>query len=109
MSLHAHNVPAVSEETLRVAHAAFHKAIQAARQRQETAAFTAEDTRWAGMKGMHAQGVRRGGLRWALDSGLAKPPLQHLITAVILHVARLAEWWLDMAPAKTRRAPLAAL
>ena len=40
------------------------------------------------------------------------PPLVHLqqlITAVARNVARLGEWWLGTALAKTRRSPFAAL
>jgi transposase len=88
---------------------AFHEAIQAARQRQETAEFTAEYARRAGIEGTHSQGIRRCGLRWARYRGLAKTHLQHLITAVALNVARLGEWWLGTPPAKTRRSPFAAL
>jgi transposase len=88
---------------------AFHKAIQAARQRQETPAFTAQYARRAGIEGTHAQGIRRCGLRWARYSGLAKTHLQQLITAVAPHVARLGEWWLGTALAKTRCSPFAAL
>lgn len=86
-----------------------HEAIQAARQRQETAEFTAEYARRAGIEGTHSQGIRRCGLRWARYSGLAKTHLQQLITAVALNVARLGEWWLGTPPAKTRRSPFAAL
>jgi transposase len=86
-----------------------HEALQAARQRQETAEFTAEYARRAGIEGTHAQGIRRCGLRRTRYSGLAKTHLQHLITAVALNVARLGAWWLGTPPAKTRRSPFAAL
>jgi transposase len=88
---------------------AFHEAIQAARQRQETAEFTVEYARRAGIEGTHTQAIRQCGLRWARYRGLAKTHLQQLITAVALNVARLGEWWLGTAPAKTRRSPFAAL
>jgi transposase len=88
---------------------AFHEAIQAARQRQETAEVTAEYARRARIEGTHSQGIRRCGLRWARYSGLAKTHLQQRITAVALNVARLGEWWLGTAPAKTRCSPFAAL
>ena len=86
-----------------------HEAIQAARQRQETAAFKAHYARRAGVEGTHAQGVRRCGLRQARSIGLAKTPLQHLITAVALNVVRLGAWWLGTPRAKTRCSPFAAL
>jgi transposase len=88
---------------------AFHEAIQAARQRQETAEFTVEYARRAGIEGTHTQAIRRCGLRWARYRGLAKTHRQQLITAVALNVARLGEWWLGTALAKTRCSPFAAL
>jgi transposase len=88
---------------------AYHEAIRAARQRQETAEFTAQYARRAGVEGTHAQGIRRCGLRRARYLGLAKTHLQHLLTAVALNVIRLGEWWLGTPPAKTRCSPFAAL
>jgi DDE family transposase len=69
-----------------------HEAIQAARQRQETAAFTAQYAQRAGVEGTHAQGIRRCGLRRTRDVGLANTPLQPLITAVALTVIRVGAW-----------------
>jgi transposase len=88
---------------------AHHEAIQAARQRQETAAFTAQYAQRAGVEGTHAQAIRRCGLRRARYIGLTKTHLQHLRTAVALNVVRLAEWWLGTPPAKTRRSAFATL
>jgi transposase len=87
---------------------AFHEAIQAARQRQETAAFTAEYAQRAGVEGTHAQGIRRGGLRQSRDIGLAKTHRQHLLTAAALTVLRVGEWWLGTPLAKTRHSSFAA-
>jgi transposase len=75
-----------------------HEAIQAARQRQETAAFKAQYARRAGVEGTHAQAIQRCGLRRSRYMGLAKTHLQHVITAVALNVVRLGEWWLGMPP-----------
>jgi transposase len=86
-----------------------HEAIQAARQRQETAEFKAQYARRAGVEGTHAQGIRRCGLRQSRYRGLAKTHLQHLCTAVALNVVRLGEWWLGTPQARPRRSPLAAL
>jgi transposase len=86
-----------------------HEAIQAARQRQETAAFKAQYARRAGIEGTHSQGIRRCALRRARYFGLAKTHLQHLITAVALNVVRLSERWRGTPPAKTRCSPFAAL
>jgi transposase len=86
-----------------------HEAIQAARQRQETAGFKAQYALRAGVEGTHAQAIRRCGLRQSRYMGLAKTHLQHLATAVALNVIRLGAWWLGTPPAKTRRSPFAAL
>jgi transposase len=88
---------------------AHHEAIQAARRRQETTEFKAQYARRAGIEGTHAQAIRRCGLRQSRYRGLAKTHLQHLLTAVALHVVRLGEWWLGTPPAKTRRSPFAVL
>jgi transposase len=88
---------------------AHHEAIQAARQRQETAAFKAQYARRAGVEGTHAQAIRRCGLRRSRYFGLAKTHLQHMITAAALNVVRLGAWWLGTPPAKTRCSPFAAL
>jgi transposase len=82
-----------------------HQAIQAARQRQETAEFKAQYARRAGVEGTHGQGIRRCGLRRSRYLGLAKTHLQHLLTAVALNVVRLGAWGLGMPPATTRCAP----
>jgi transposase len=88
---------------------AYHEAIQAARQRQETARFKARYAQRAGVEGTHAQAIRRCGLRQSRYMGLAKTHLQHLLIAVGLNVVRLSEWWLGTPPAKTRRSPFADL
>ena len=86
-----------------------HEALQAARQRQETAAFKAQYAARAGVEGTHAQGIRRCGLRQSRYIGLAKTHLQHLITAVALNVVRLNAWWRGTPLASTRGSPFAAL
>jgi transposase len=88
---------------------AYHEAIQAARQRQETEAFWLQCAAQAGIEGTHSQSIRRCGLRQARYIGLAKIHLQHLLTAVVLNVARLGAWWLGTPLAKTRCSPFAAL
>jgi transposase len=88
---------------------AHHEAIQAARQRQETAEFQAQYAQRAGIEGTHSQGIRRCGLRQSRYMGLAKTHLQHLITAVALNVVRLGAWWLGTPHAKTRCSPFATL
>jgi transposase len=88
---------------------AHHEALQVARQRQETAAFTAQYSQRAGVEGTPSQGVRRCGLRRTRYIGLARTHLQHLMTAVALNMVRLGEWWLGTPLAKTRCSPFAAL
>jgi transposase len=86
-----------------------HKAIQTARQRQETTEFKTQYARRAGIEGTHAQGIRRCGLRQARYIGLAKTHLQHLATAAALNFVRLGEWLAGTPRAKTRCSPFAAL
>ena len=52
-----------------------HEAIQAARQRQQTAAFKAQYAQRAGVEGTHSQAIRRCGLRQSRSIGLAKTHL----------------------------------
>jgi transposase len=81
----------------------------AARQRQETAEFTAQYARRAGIEGTHAQAIRRCGLRRVRYFGLAKTHLQHLLTAVALDVVRFDAWWRGTPQAQTCCTPFAAL
>jgi transposase len=88
---------------------AHHEAIQAARQRQETAEFTAQYTRRAGVEGTHTQAIRRCGLRQRRSIGHAKTHLQHVLTATALNLVRVAAWLEDVPRATTRRSAFAAL
>jgi Transposase DDE domain len=87
----------------------FHEAIQAARPRQETAEFTAQYARRAGIEGTQTQAIRRCGLRHCRDIGHAKTHLQHVLTATALNLVRVAAWLEDTPRATTRRSALAAL
>lgn len=80
-----------------------HAAIQAARQRQQTAEYAATYARRAGVEGTVSQGVRAFGLRAARYRGLAKTHLQHVATASALNLARLADWLDETPRAATRR------
>jgi transposase len=86
-----------------------HEMIQAARQRQQTAAFTTEYARRAGVEGTLSQGVRAFGLRHARYRGRAKTHLQHVATAAAMNVARLGNWLDEIPRAQTRRSRFAAL
>jgi transposase len=86
-----------------------HEAIQAARQRQQTAEFAADYARRAGIEGALSQGVRAFGLRQARYRGLGKTHLQHVATATAINVSRLADWLDGEPPATTRCSRFAAL
>jgi transposase len=86
-----------------------YEALQAARQRQTTEAFSQQYASRAGMESTHAQGIRRCGLRQARYIGLTKTHLQHLATAAALNFVRLGEWFAGTPQAKTRCSPFAAL
>jgi transposase len=88
---------------------AHHEAIQAARQRQETAEFTAQYAQRAGIEGTQSQAIRRCGLRQCRYVGHAKKHLQHVLTATALNLVRVAAWLEDTPRATTRRAAFAAL
>jgi transposase len=86
-----------------------HEAIQAARQRQTTAAFAKQYARRAGIEGTVSQGVRRFGLRHARYRGLAKTHLQQVATATAINIHRLADWLNEVPRAPTRTSQFAAL
>jgi transposase len=88
---------------------AHHEAVQAARQRQETAEFTAQYAQRAGVEGTQAQAIRRCGLRQGRYVGHAKTHLQHVLTATALNLVRVAAWLEDTPRATTRRSAFAAL
>jgi len=90
------------------ADAEFH-ALQAARQREGTAAFAAAYTKRAGIEGTLSRGIRTCRLRQLRYIGLAKARLGHLLTAVALNFLRLSEWFADIPRAKTRRSPFVTL
>lgn len=90
------------------ADAEFH-ALQAARQREGTAAFAAAYAKRAGIEGTLSRGIRTCRLRQIRYIGLAKTRLGHLLTAVALNFLRLSEWFADIPRAKTRRSPFVTL
>jgi transposase len=69
-----------------------HEAIQAARQRQETAEFKAQYALRAGVESRLSQGTRRFDLRRSRYIGLARTHLQQLLTATAMHVVRVIAW-----------------
>jgi transposase len=86
-----------------------YEALQAARKQQSTAAFRLNYAGRAGIEGTHGQAIRRCGLRQCRYIGLAKTRLQHVITAVVINLARIGAWWTDTPRAKARCSRFAAL
>lgn len=86
-----------------------YEALQAARQRQTTAAFKKEDARRAGVAGTIAQAVRATDLRRARYIGVAKTPRHNLVSAAARNVLRVAAWLGERPRAQTRLSPFAAL
>ena len=78
-----------------------HFALQAARQREQTEEFAQVYDQWAGVEGVHAQGVRRMGLRRSRYIGEPRPHLQHVVTATALNICRLHDWFTDFSPRST--------
>jgi transposase len=68
---------------------AHHEAIQAARQRQETAEFRAQYALRAGVESSLSQGIRRLHLRRSRYIGSARTHLQQLVNATAMHVVRV--------------------
>ncbi|MGI8690855.1 MAG: IS1182 family transposase [Thermomicrobiales bacterium] len=95
------------------ADAEFH-ALQAARQREATAAFATAYAKRAGIEGTLSRGIRTCRLRQIRSIGLAKTrlggcPLGGMLTAVALNFLRLGEGFADIPRAKTRRSPFVTL
>ncbi|MHB1134863.1 MAG: transposase [Chloroflexota bacterium] len=86
-----------------------HKALQAARERQQTDECKALYARRAGVEGTISQGVRAFGLRQARYRGQDKTHLHHLATAAAINVGRLTNWLNGVPVAATRSSRFAAL
>jgi transposase len=86
-----------------------HEALQAARARQKTEAFSQLYRLRAGVEGTLSQGVRGFELRQARYRGLAKTRLQQILTAVAINLVRLFAWFSETPRAQTRISPFAAL
>jgi transposase len=69
-----------------------HEAIQAARQRQETAEFKGQYALRAGVESSLSQGIRRFDLRQSRYIGLARTHLQQLFNATAMNVVRVIAW-----------------
>jgi len=95
--------------TITVRPRASYEALQAARQREDTAAFAATYVKRAGIEGTISREIRTCRLRRTRYIGLARTRLGHLLTAAALNFLRLGEWFMDVQRAKTRRLPFATL
>ena len=69
-----------------------HVAMQAARQRQETAEFKAQYALRAGVESTLSQGVRRFDLRQSRYIGLARSHLQQTLNATAMNIVRVIDW-----------------
>jgi transposase len=87
--------------SLSVRRQAAHFALDAARQREQTEAFKQDYARRAGVEGVHAQGVRRMGLRRSRYIGEPRTHLQHVVTATAMNVCRLHDWLEGISPYPT--------
>jgi transposase len=86
-----------------------YEALQAARQRQRTDAFTEMYADRAGIEGTISQGVRRSDLRRSRYIGLAKTRLMHILVAAALNFLRVAAWLAEVPQARTRTSAFARL
>lgn len=89
--------------TLTVRPEAQFKALQAAREREQTAEYAALYAKRSGVEGTISQGTRSFGLRRARYVGQAKTHLQHVLTATAINLVRVANWIAEVPLAKTRR------
>ncbi len=84
-------------------------ALQEARQRQRTQAWSQAYARRAGIEGTIAQGVRIGDLRRSRYRGLAKTRLVHCVIASALNFLRVGAWLGDTPRSHTRPSAFATL
>ena len=84
-------------------------ALQAARQRESTAALGETYALRAGIEGTLARGIRRCRLRRTRYRGQPKVQLGHILTATGLNFLRLGEWYAGTPRSRHRRSPFARL
>ena len=79
-----------------------YEALQAARRRQATRAFSLQYALRSGIEATFSQGVRAFGLRRSRYSGLANTHLQHIGTAAAMNLVRVVAWLdgEDLAPTR---------
>jgi len=86
-----------------------HEAVQVARQRQTSEAFTQWYAGRAGIEGTLSQRVRALGRRRAHYIGQAKTHLQHILIAIAINMVRVVAWIWDRPRTTTRRSPFTRL
>lgn len=86
------------QRTLTVRRHEAYLALEAARQREQTEEFAELYDQRAGIEGVHAQGVRRMGLRRSRYVGEPRTHLQHVATAAALNLCRLYDWLTGVSP-----------
>jgi len=89
------------QRTLSVRRREAHVALEAASPREQTKEFTKAYAQRAGVEGVHAQGVRRMGLRRSRYIGEPRTHLQHVVTATAMNVCRLYDWLEGISPHST--------
>jgi transposase len=95
--------------TLKLRPEAHYQALHKARKRQKSEQFKQQYAARAGVEGSISQGTRSFGLRRSRYVGLAKTHLQHVLTAIAIDMARLADWFEGTEIASTRCSAFAAL
>jgi transposase len=87
--------------TLTVRRREAYEALEAARKREQTEEFAQVYDQRAGIEGVHAQGVRRMGLRRSRYIGEPRTHLQHVATATAINLCRLYDWLIGASPHPT--------
>jgi transposase len=86
-----------------------HLALQAARERQQTARFKEDYKRRAGIEGTLSQASFAFGMRRTRYRGLPKTPFHHLATAMAINLQRFVDWVWEIPRSKTRQSHFARL
>jgi transposase len=81
---------------------AAYKALQAARQRQQSEEYKEQYQQRAGVEGTISQAIRAFGMRRSRYLGQAKTHLQHLLTAAAVNLVRVGKWLAETPRAATR-------
>ena len=91
-----------ARRTLTIRPEAQYKALQAAREREQTPEYAKHYAQRAGVEGTISQAVRGFGARRCRYLGAAKTHLQQVLTATALNLVRIGNWLAGAPLAKTR-------